>query len=63
MALRSRTLRLPRLVESLRRYDGPTFAHDLVAGLTVGLVALPLALAFAIASVAPMSGISAPALF
>jgi len=53
MAVRSRTLRLPRLVESLRAYDGPTFARDLVAGLTVGLVALPLALAFAIASGAP----------
>ena len=48
----------PRLLESLRRYDARTFAGDLVAGLTVGLVALPLAMAFAIASGAPpQSGI------
>ncbi|HXX99342.1 MAG TPA: SulP family inorganic anion transporter, partial [Candidatus Limnocylindrales bacterium] len=34
------------------------FAHDLIAGVTVGLVALPLAMAFAIASgVPPQSGI------
>ena len=50
--------RLPKLVGCLRDYTVATFAADLVAGVTVGLVALPLAMAFAIASdVAPQSGI------
>jgi SulP family sulfate permease len=50
--------RQPRLVESLRHYDARTFARDLVAGITVGLVALPLAMAFGISSGAtPQSGI------
>ncbi|MBI1798621.1 MAG: SulP family inorganic anion transporter [Candidatus Eisenbacteria bacterium] len=50
--------RLPRLVESLRHYDARTFLRDLVAGVTVGLVALPLAMAFAISSgVSPQAGI------
>src|SRR3954471_4510791 len=40
----------PALVRSLRHYSWPSFAGDVVAGLTVGLVALPLAMAFAIAS-------------
>lgn len=49
---------LPRSVECLRGYTAQQFTHDLIAGLTVGLVALPLAMAFAIASgVAPQSGI------
>jgi SulP family sulfate permease len=49
---------LPRSVEALRTYTPRKFGHDLVAGLTVGLVALPLAIAFAIASgVAPQAGI------
>jgi SulP family sulfate permease len=49
---------LPPSVEALRTYTPGKFAHDLVAGLTVGLVALPLAIAFAIASgVAPQAGI------
>jgi len=47
------SLRPPRLFDTLRRYDARTFAGDLIAGLTVGLVALPLAMAFAIASGAP----------
>ncbi len=47
------TLRRPRLFDSLRHYTARTFAGDLVAGLTVGLVGLPLAMAFAIASGAP----------
>ena len=34
----------------LRSYSRDDFAKDLVAGLTVGIVALPLALAFGIAS-------------
>jgi len=43
----------PRLVTELRRYDRKTFAVDVAAGLTVALVALPLAMAFAIASGLP----------
>ena len=53
------SLPMPKLVESLRRgYSTEAFFGDLVAGLTVGLVALPLAMAFAIASgVPPQNGI------
>ena len=40
----------PRLLDALRGYDAAHFRADLVAGLTVGIVALPLAMAFAIAS-------------
>lgn len=40
----------PRLLDDLRGYDGARFTRDLGAGLTVGVVALPLAMAFAIAS-------------
>jgi len=48
----------PRLVECLRHYDGQTAMADVIAGVTVGLVALPLAMAFAIASgLTPQAGI------
>jgi sulfate permease, SulP family len=48
----------PRLVTSLRVYDRRTAAADIAAGITVGLVALPLAMAFAIASgLSPQAGI------
>jgi len=40
----------PRLVGALRGYASDRFLRDLGAGLTVGVVALPLAMAFAIAS-------------
>src|ERR1041384_1704636 len=40
----------PRLVDELRGYDRRKFLGDLSAGLTVAAVALPLAMAFAIAS-------------
>lgn len=40
----------PRLVDALRGYDRERALRDLGAGLTVGVVALPLAMAFAIAS-------------
>ncbi len=40
----------PRLLAHLRTYSRDDFAKDLAAGLTVGVVALPLALAFGIAS-------------
>ena len=44
------TFSWPESVLSLRHYDTKTFSSDLVAGITVGLVALPLAMAFAISS-------------
>src|SRR3989449_6113278 len=48
----------PKLIETLRKYPGRDFRADLIAGLTVGIVALPLAMAFAIASgVPPQAGI------
>lgn len=48
----------PRLIDSLKGYSGEKFVPDLVAGITVGIVALPLAMAFAIASgVKPEAGI------
>src|SRR3954467_11578487 len=49
---------LPKLVVSLRQYTGHMFLHDILAGITVGLVALPLAMAFGIASgVTPQAGL------
>jgi sulfate permease, SulP family len=49
---------LPKSIQCLRGYSPRTLASDVVAGITVGLVALPLAMAFAIASgVPPQSGI------
>lgn len=49
---------LPKSVLCLRRYSLNNFRHDLVAGVTVGLVALPLAMAFAITSgLTPQAGI------
>lgn len=48
----------PRLLDALKDYDARRFAGDLGAGLTVGVVALPLAMAFAIASgVKPEQGL------
>src|SRR6202047_396874 len=49
---------LPKSVLLLRDYDRHKFLSDLIAGVTVGLVALPLAMAFAIASgVSPQAGL------
>src|SRR4051812_49880570 len=49
---------LPKSVVALRSYSANAFLHDLLAGITVGLVALPLAMAFAIASgVSPQAGL------
>src|SRR5277367_5077255 len=49
---------LPKSVLCLRDYSLDKFTHDLIAGITVGLVALPLAMAFAIASgLTPQAGI------
>jgi sulfate permease, SulP family len=49
---------LPKSVLCLRDYNPNKFLRDLVAGITVGLVALPLAMAFSIASgLTPQAGI------
>jgi SulP family sulfate permease len=49
---------IPKSVLCLRTYDQHKFLLDLIAGVTVGLVALPLAMAFAIASgLTPQAGI------
>src|SRR6516165_9429458 len=49
---------LPKSIRSLREYSLQKFSHDVIAGLTVGLVALPLAMAFSIASgLTPQAGI------
>ena len=49
---------MPASVLALRQYDARTFTSDLIAGVTVGLVALPLAMAFAISSsMSPEAGI------
>ena len=48
----------PASFRALRGYSRRDFVHDAVAGVTVGLVALPLAMAFAIASgLTPQAGI------
>lgn len=49
---------LPKLVLCLRSYSKHDFLTDLLAGITVGMVALPLAMAFSIASgLTPQAGI------
>jgi SulP family sulfate permease len=48
----------PALINSLRGYNKSRFMSDVTAGITVGVIALPLAIAFAIASGAkPEAGI------
>ena len=48
----------PKLFSTLRNYDRRQFTTDLLAGVIVGIVALPLAIAFGIASgVTPEKGI------
>ena len=48
----------PRIIGCLKNYNRETFMKDLMAGLIVGIVALPLAIAFGIASgVTPEKGI------
>src|SRR5438445_6557711 len=44
---------VPKSIICLRDYSWPQFRADLAAGVVVGLVALPLAMAFAIASGLP----------
>src|SRR5881398_1685542 len=49
---------LPKSILCLRDYNLNKFGHDVIAGITVGLVALPLAMAFSIASgLTPQAGI------
>jgi len=48
----------PKVFDTLKNYNRQQFSRDLMAGLIVGLVALPLAIAFAIASgVSPEKGL------
>ena len=48
----------PKLLETLKHYDRQQFGRDVMAGVIVGVVALPLAIAFAIASgVSPEKGL------
>ncbi|MGH7946658.1 MAG: SulP family inorganic anion transporter, partial [Opitutaceae bacterium] len=48
----------PRSIQSLHEYNRKTLFADVIAGITVGLVALPLGMAFAIASgLPPESGL------
>jgi SulP family sulfate permease len=48
----------PKLFDTLKTYTKKQFTHDLFAGIIVGIVALPLAIAFAIASgVTPEKGL------
>lgn len=56
--LEKRSIFRPKLLDCLPGYTAGKFFADLIAGLTVGIVALPLAMAFAIASgVKPEAGI------
>ena len=48
----------PKLADTLKNYSRQDLVADLIAGLTVGIVALPLAMGFGIASgVTPQTGI------
>jgi len=48
----------PKLIDTLKKYSREQFFKDVIAGIIVGVVALPLAIAFAIASgVSPEKGI------
>src|SRR5574344_419529 len=48
----------PKLLDTMRNYNRKSFMTDLMAGVIVGIVALPLAIAFGIASgVTPEKGI------
>ncbi len=48
----------PKLLDALKTYDKAQFWRDVTAGITVGVVALPLSMAFAIASgLKPEAGI------
>ncbi len=54
----------PRLFSALKNYSKDTFTADLTAGIIVGVVALPLSLAFAIAAgVSPEKGLITAIIF
>jgi SulP family sulfate permease len=58
MRIRSHEVLVPEIVPSLRGYTRSQFLTDLTSGVVVGIVALPLAVAFAIASgVTPERGL------
>jgi SulP family sulfate permease len=58
MKKRRRSWPVPKLLQCLPGYSRRDFVGDLIAGVTVGLVALPLAMAFAISSgVKPEAGL------
>lgn len=53
-----KNLPIPQLFKDLKHYNKETFFKDLTAGIIVGIVALPLAIAFGIASgVSPTEGL------
>src|SRR6187401_2427788 len=53
-----RSMFRPKLFDTLKNYNRQQFLKDLMAGLIVGVVALPLAIAFGIASgVSPEKGL------
>jgi len=52
----------PKLFTTLQGYNRSLFLSDLSAGITVGFVALPLAMAFAIASGLPPERVCSPLL-
>jgi sulfate permease, SulP family len=48
----------PKLIDTLKNYNKQQFSKDVMAGIIVGIVALPLAIAFSIASgVSPEKGL------
>jgi SulP family sulfate permease len=48
----------PKLFSVLKNYSGPQLVKDIVAGIIVAIIALPLSIALAIASgVTPEAGI------
>lgn len=55
---KNREIFRPKILDTLRDYSWPRFGRDAMAGLIIGIVALPLAIAFAIASgVSPEKGL------
>src|ERR1700726_4170477 len=53
-----KTIFRPKIIDTLKSYNRALFYKDTVAGMIVGIVALPLAIAFAIASgVSPEKGL------
>lgn len=52
------TMFKPKIIDTLKNYSSAQFYKDIIAGIIVGIVALPLAIAFAIASgVSPEKGL------